>query len=174
MKNNYRVILSIVLAFVLTAFLQDRLPPFSLYMIKVPFVLSAFIYFMFRHNLVVGIIAAVFCAIFGDGLSETCDVAYLITCVSALFVNHYVLKKQLSQNSISCGIIAIPLTILVLLLQYFSISAAGYATQTIGFLIPKLLISSILTCIGTIVISEVIYRFEIIVGNKEVVNEEFN
>ena len=109
MRNNYRIVLSIIVTFVLTAYLQDRLPPLFAYMIKIPFVLAAFVYFMFRHNLLIGIIAGVFCSILGDGLSESSGIAYLVSCICALFANQYLFKKQLPENSISCGLIALPM-----------------------------------------------------------------
>lgn len=172
MRNNYRVVLSIILSFIVAAYLQDRLPSFSFYMIKVPFVLAPFIYFMFRHNLVMGIISAVFCALLGDGLSNSCGIAYLIVCIAALFSNHYLFKKQLPENSISCGLIAVPLTILVLLIQYASIAIYSENVHSLGFVFIKLIFTAILAGVSTVILSEIFYRFELIVGNKEVVDEE--
>lgn len=172
MRNNYRVVLSIILSFVLAAYLQDRLPAFSFYMIKVPFILAPFIYFMFRHNLLMGIISAVFCALLGDGLSDSCGIAYLIVCIAALFSNHYLFKKQLPENSVSCGLIAIPLTIFVLLIQYASFAIYAENVPSIGFVLIKIIFTAVSSGVAVIVLSEVFYRFELIVGNKEVVDEE--
>lgn len=173
MRNNYRIVLSIIVTFVLTAYLQDRLPPLFAYMIKIPFVLAAFVYFMFRHNLLMGIIAGVFCSILGDGLSESSGIAYLVSCTCALFANQYLFKKQLPENSISCGLIALPISALVLIIQYASLAIFTDFIPSVGFALIKLLITALLTCIATIVLSEIFYRFELIVGNKEVVDEEF-
>lgn len=172
MRNNYRVVLSLILAFLISAFLQDRLPPLFAYMIKVPFVLAPFIYFMFRHNLVMGIISAVFCSILGDGLSDSSGIAYLVVSICALAANHYIFKKQLPENSISCGLIAIPLTILVLLIQYVSMVIYADVAPSFGFVMIKLIITAVLSGVATAVLSEAFYRFELIVGNKEVVDEE--
>lgn len=171
-NNNNRIVLSLILAFTFSAFLQDRLPPFSMYAIKVPFVLAPFIYYVFRHKLVIGIIAAICCSIMGDGLSISSGVAYLIVSIGTLFLNHYVFKKQLPDNSISCGLIAIPLTVLVLLIQYASIVIFTENAFHISFVLVKLIITAILTGVATIVLSEAFYRFELIVGNKEVADEE--
>lgn len=172
MKNNARVILSIILAFMLSAYLQDRLPSFSVYEVKIPFVLSAFVYFAFRHNLVMGIIAVAFSALLGDGLSISSGVAYLIVCSATVAIIYFFLKKQLIENSISCGLIAFPLTFVVLLFQYISIIIYGGNALPIGFVLIKLLLTAAITAIATVLLSELFYRFEIIVGNKEVVNEE--
>lgn len=172
MKINYRIIISIAIAFVVTAYLQDIVPPFGGYDIKIPFILGAFIYYLFRHKLVFGIIAAVFCSILGDGFSESSGIAYLISSIIAIFANCFILKKQLPENSISCGIIAFPLSILVLLVQYLSLVIFVENVYPLSIVIPKLLITSLFSVVATIVISELIYRFELIIGNKEVVDEE--
>lgn len=172
MKNKYRIIISILLAFVCTSFLQDVLPPFSRYMIKPQFVLAAYTYFLFRHKLAFGIVAAVICAILGDGLSGSSGVAYLVAVITALVANHYLLKKQLPENSVSCGLIALPLSLIVSILQFVGVAVKSDYIPSFGFVLFKLIITAVLTAIATIIIAEIIYRFDLIVGNKEVVDEE--
>lgn len=172
MRINYRIILSLVIAFVITAYLQDKQPPITIYMIKVPFILAAYIYYLFRHKLIFGIIATIFLTLFGDGLSESCGIAYLLTGVCAIFANRFVLRKQLPDNSVSCGLIALPMTIIILLIQYISLLIYAEVPPPLSFVIVKLILTSIFTSIITVAIAEIIYRFELIVGNKEVANEE--
>ncbi|MBO7298995.1 MAG: hypothetical protein J6V41_04190 [Kiritimatiellae bacterium] len=172
MKNNGKVVLSLIIAFVLSAYLQDRLPSFTVYAIKIPFIIAAFVYFAFRHNWIIGIIATALSAVFGDGLSLSCGIAYLIVCSLTTILIYFFLKKQLVENSISCGLIALPLTLVLLLIQYFCIVVYEGVSLPFYFLLTKLLLTAVITAIVTVVLSELFYRFEIIVGNKEVVNEE--
>lgn len=172
MKNNSRVLLSLILAFMLTAYLQDRVSPFSTYAIKIPFILSAFVYFAFRHNLLIGIVAVFPCALLGDGLSLSSGVAYLFVSSITVALIYFFLKKQLVENSLSCGLIVLPLTLALLLIQYLSNLIYVGNALPFGFVFAKLLITAVATAIATIVLAELFYRFEIIVGNKEVVDEE--
>jgi uncharacterized membrane protein len=119
-----------------------------------------------------GIIAGVFCSILGDGLSQSSSIAYLVSCTIALFANHYLFRKQFPENSISCGLIAIPICALILIIQYVSLAINVDTIPSIGVALIKLLVTVLLTFLATIVLAEIFYRFEIIVGNKEVTHEE--
>ena len=141
---NIRIAKSLLVMFVavtLAAVLQELLPPVPAGDVKLPFLFAVCVYYAVRREPGYGFTAALWCGVLQDGLdSVPYGVSALSFClITALCV--VLVKKQMSDNTVSCVIVAVAGGVLIEALQYGALVGSGQYTAVSGsFLVVRFLV----------------------------------
>lgn len=165
-------VLVMFVAVVMAAILQELVPAFSSAHVKVPCLFGVAVYYAMCREPVYGVAASVWCGVLQDGLGNipygVSLVSFSVIALSCIMV----LRRQLSENTVSCMIVGMAGGLLTQVLQYAALAGSGqYAVLPFLFLMLRAAAVAAVSGLTAGVVAVVVRHMDCISGNAGFENE---